>query len=166
MHVHKFHLKSKQGTKRGVVMPTHTHKKTHCCDGKHNICKQKKLHEPVTTSSRLQNPLGALFSCFDSLLRIGIISTPAAVSVNQGALCLALVDHRRSRLTEEPLRQQWQKRSKGVKVNRFKSTCMFPEQFCTQSATAASSLCFASLSFTWIRRTSLFTLSWGENARD
>lgn len=50
--------------------------------------------------------------------------------------------------------------SKAVRVNHSRSTCRFPEQFCTQSATDASSLCFASLSFTWIRRTSMFTLSW------
>lgn len=37
---------------------------------------------------------------------------------------------------------------------------MFPVQFCTQSATATSSLCFTILSFTWMSRMSKFMLSW------
>lgn len=46
-----------------------------------------------------------------------------------------------------------------VSVDLMRTTCMCPVQFCTQSATATSSLCLAILSFTWINRTSKFMLS-------
>lgn len=57
----------------------------------------------------------------------------------------------------------WHKRNLGmfqVWADFMRPTCMFPAQFCTQSATATSSLCFTILSFTWTSRTSRFMLSW------